>query len=689
MSEQSEESKRISQQVTALSTQLIESIDKQSKLEEKLNHANKIIASQQPSLDKYSNLKVEFEKLKISSEDQQKELDNFKVKIRRERELRENAEQEVEKLSKEVEDLTATLFDEANNMVADARKDKYTVEVLNTKLVEQLHEKDNLLETLNLQLKNLKKVLQTVEDENNSLIGNNRYSIIQPDSATTSSSTTSLEKITTTVSSYSQNISNMANGIIYSPIISSIRYDLPLYEEFLKFIAVIPHCRTIKDTSSDSKLIRRLVNDEINPVLKLDNASGLGWIVRKTILSTMMEGLVVVEPLSGVNETFQMGNSTQPPNAEASNKNESQSSMPKLFKFPLTSPPIALHEPCSFCGESRDDIIEHARMYVLKTQNKQEDGTIMVTNTFPLCHWCLFKVRQTCEIFAFLRSLKTGVWNLEKVTMKSISSKDSSRFSVVTSAIRQTKTEDRRSKRMSFIGGLTKNSSAINTAQVESTTSMEITGLPTTNIQRAWIQLCKLRSILHWAHVGIWSIDDSITSKIGPEIKDPDDKLEPASIEANIKITKKQIEKDVESIISENNQGESFDFESSASTSGATEASSEEKSIAGESETKVHASQDNSEHQSANALEQETKNNFEEVTKKDIEQESESERKPKEAGDETLTHEPNSISPKIEEENKEDTASSKASNEDDENGTAASSINETDDVLDNYTDAND
>ena len=216
-----------------------------------------------------------------------------------------------------------------------------------------------------------------------------------------------------------------------------------------------------------------------------------------------MEGLVVVEPLSGVNETFQMGNSTQPPNAEASNKNESQSSMPKLFKFPLTSPPIALHEPCSFCGESRDDIIEHARMYVLKTQNKQEDGTIMVTNTFPLCHWCLFKVRQTCEIFAFLRSLKTGVWNLEKVTMKSISSKDSSRFSVVTSAIRQTKTEDRRSKRMSFIGGLTKNSSAINTAQVESTTSMEITGLPTTNIQRAWIQLCKLRSILHLSLIHI------------------------------------------------------------------------------------------------------------------------------------------------------------------------------------------
>ena len=39
---------------------------------------------------------------------------------------------------------------------------------------------------------------------------------------------------------------------------------------------------------------------------------------------------------------------------------------------------------------------------------------------------------------------------------------------------------------------------------------------PKTNIEYAWLQLCKLRSILHWAHIGVWSVNDSISTKIGP-----------------------------------------------------------------------------------------------------------------------------------------------------------------------------
>ncbi|CCD25741.1 guanine nucleotide exchange factor SEC2 NDAI_0F04230 [Naumovozyma dairenensis CBS 421] len=535
MPETSEESKRISIQVSSLSTQLIESIGKQSDLEEKLNQANRTITSQKKSLEQSHMLEKKSIELEQSLTARTEEVNKLRERLTREIKLRESAEIEVEKLSKEVEDLTATLFDEANNMVADARKEAHAKEILNSRLMGQLREKDNLLETLTLQLKSLKKVLQNVETENN------RYSMILPDSATISGA--SLDKVTTrTSSSFSQQPMN--NGIIYSPNISSIRYDLSLYEEFLKFIAVIPHCKSIKDTSSDSKLIRRLITDEISPVLKIDNANGLGWLVKKTLLSTMMEGLVIVEPLSGINEMYQMGHTTPPLGMNTQEEADAQRKVPKMFKFPSSSPPVAVRDPCAFCGEERNDIIEHARMYLLKTQTTQDDGTLIIANTYPLCHWCLFKIRQTCEIFAFLRSLKTDIWNLEKVPLSAISKYGSSKFSEVTTTntngskknIAATpKSENKKSKRMSFMAGLGRtHSSKITAARVEphgnhnnnnTNSPIENIGQPTTNIQRAWLQLCKLRSILHWAHIGIWSVDDSVSTKVGPEVFTQDEEF--------------------------------------------------------------------------------------------------------------------------------------------------------------------
>ncbi|CAI4049377.1 guanine nucleotide exchange factor SEC2 SKDI_14G0610 [Saccharomyces kudriavzevii IFO 1802] len=512
----SEEAKRISIQVTSLSTQLIESVDKQSHLEEQLNKSLKTIASQKAAIENYNQLETDHNTLKKTLSERDDEVKKLHEDIAKETQLRTKAEDENDKLNREVEDLTASLFDEANTMVADARREKYAIEILNKRLTEQLREKDVLLETLTLQLKNLKKVMHSLDNESTVTNNSNRYSTILSDSATSSS--TSLNKVPTLNSFASQ---DMYSGIVYSPTISSIRYDISLYNEFLKFVAALPQCENIKATSSESKLIRRLVNDEIQPILKIDNASGIGWLVKKTLLSLIIDGLVIVEPLSGVNATYHIGYNSSSP------VKQSTANMPKMFKFPLNSPPVAVHAACSFCGESRDDIIEHARMYVLKTLHKADDGTEQVTNTYPLCHWCLLKLRQTCEIFAFLRSLKVGAWHLEKLVMQNIAKGDLVKFSEVT---QRTKTEDRvsshdkKSKRLSFMAGLGINSTAKSKPKME-VFSSEINakpGQPTTNIQRAWLQLCKLRCILHWTHIGIWAVDDSISSKIGPLVDDED-----------------------------------------------------------------------------------------------------------------------------------------------------------------------
>lgn len=177
-----EESKRISLQVTSLSTQLIESIDKQSQLEEQLLVAKKTISTQQNIANSYNELKQELQSLKLQYE-------TDKTKFKKQEEICADAEKKVATLNQEIEDLTASLFDEANNMVADARKEQNAVEILNSKLKEQLKEKDLLLDTLSMQLKNLKNVLYKFENDFNS-----SKNVSLSDSAT--SSTTSIDRST-------------------------------------------------------------------------------------------------------------------------------------------------------------------------------------------------------------------------------------------------------------------------------------------------------------------------------------------------------------------------------------------------------------------------------------------------------------------------------------------------------------
>ena len=518
MSEQeSEESRRISLQVTSLSTQLIESIDKQTFLEEKLNQANKKLESQRDVVARFEALQIDQRKLQDSVSEKDSALKEAKARLKAEQELRRNAELEVSKLSKELEDLTASLFSEANNMVADARREKYTTEVLNSKLVEQLKNKDTLLETLNEQLKSLKKILQDTESEAAS-VNNRRFSTMLASDAVSIPSTNG----TPMMPAWNSNEEPSDNVIIYSPNITSIRYDLPLYNEFLKFIAVLPFCKSIRDTLSESKLLKRLVSDEIQPILKIDSANGIGWLAKKSLLQQMMDGLVVVEPISGVNETYQINSGGVTPSMNSRKSSETAS---HLFNFPPDSPPVAVRTPCAICGEDRDDQVEHARMHMLKTQNKTSDGKISTTGSFPLCFWCLTKVRQTCEIFAFLRSLKYGAWNLEQVVVKG--SKGETQYAEVikptSSSTQSYKIQDKKSKRMSFMAGLGLGSPQIRPSehsehhhQHRHHTDSERPGEPSTNCQRAWLQLCKLRCMLFWSHVGIWSVNDSASTKIGP-----------------------------------------------------------------------------------------------------------------------------------------------------------------------------
>jgi Rab guanine nucleotide exchange factor SEC2 len=118
----------------------------------------------------------------------------------------------------------------------------------------------------------------------------------------------------------------------------------------------------------ETKFYKRALAEDIEPTLRLDAAPGLSWLARRTVLNSVCEGTLVVEPMP---------------------------TPTKLYFF-----------PCSLCGESRKDPT-HVRSHRFKTSESDS------AQRYPLCNYCLGRVRSTCDYLGFLRVLKDGHWRAD------------------------------------------------------------------------------------------------------------------------------------------------------------------------------------------------------------------------------------------------------------------------------------
>lgn len=448
MSDTEEESKRVSLQVSSLSTQLIESIEKQSRLEEQLVQYKREHEQLKIKAAEGAELRVKHDKLEEQFREILAHNNGLGKKLELETKEKLEAKDEVSKLQSEVEELSASLFGEANKMVNDARREKHEVEKRNESLVSQLKEKDLLLDNLQNQLKELKNSFH--ERDNEPVL-----------SRKTSFEESKLKNLTPSNSSSQLNLSlnqlqlQQQQPVIYSPTTDSIRFDLDQYQEYKKFIKAIRQSDSIRHT--DTKFLKRLIADDIEPALRIDLAPGIGWLSKRSLLASIIDGRVSIEPISGINETYRLNFQNNANNKPSENEVQSN-----LYSYPAHSPPVAINEPCSLCGEERNDILEHSRLYIMKVHPKTDSSTTSSTsnlsanpavNQYPLCSFCLFRVRSISELFAFLRSLKTDAWKLTD----------------------------------------------------------EIT------IKKSWVELSRLRSKVFWSMIGIWDIEANIvTTNITP-----------------------------------------------------------------------------------------------------------------------------------------------------------------------------
>jgi hypothetical protein len=118
----------------------------------------------------------------------------------------------------------------------------------------------------------------------------------------------------------------------------------------------------------ETKFYKRALAEDVEPTLRLDAAPGLSWLARRTVLNAVCDGSLVVEP------------------------------MPTSSKSHFFA--------CSLCGETRRDP-EHTRTHRFRTSENEN------AQRYPLCKYCLGRVRSTCDFLGFLRILKDGHWRCE------------------------------------------------------------------------------------------------------------------------------------------------------------------------------------------------------------------------------------------------------------------------------------
>lgn len=376
---------RLAEQVANLSTRLVTEVAKLLELEETILLLKKENQSLKSTVSEWRP------KIDAAERDTQN-LTKLRADHAKLTELKEQAEAKSKQLEGEVEDLTASLFDEANKRVSNASRETYNFKVKNRKLHEEIEEKNTIIDSLQEQLRDLKDMFQKFEDQERLL----RLNTPQPDQERSNP--------------FDDDYGAFLSSVIHGPKARSIRFDLSLYQqEFSAFVFQLIKPDFSFDLASLKTLrfFKKMWTEEIEPTFPYVPSVSTTFINRfskgKTFWSLIVEGKAKIEPVSGVNETFKLTYGGMKSGEER---------------------PVAMREPCAFCGEEKGDLLEHARLYTLKLYGPNPDSSASslstaeedhhVIATYPLCNFCLVKLRAICELFAKLRLIHSNIYKLSQ-----------------------------------------------------------------------------------------------------------------------------------------------------------------------------------------------------------------------------------------------------------------------------------
>ncbi|PLB52377.1 putative GDP/GTP exchange factor Sec2p [Aspergillus steynii IBT 23096] len=415
----------LSNEVAALSVKLVQAINNQTTLDDNLVATRQELEQAQTRIRTLESENEKYrrdidQEVVIKKSDVDYEILRLKAALADEKAQRALVEKEKKGIEQELETLTAALFEEANKMVAAAKLEREAVEKKNEQLRSQVKDTESLLASHQEQLAELKSVLQgmniTKDDiDARTIMSTAPSSPAGPQKPLDITKNNAEASILPEVTCREELLPGPSTS--FPQYIKSIcRTDVPAFEDFrdlfqLSTTASKPPSRATSGSYTglnvmslasfgggafgssaisspaksqthspngslsspqpsvshiplkETRFYKRVLNEDIEPTLRLDAAPGISWLTRRSVLSGICEGSLVVEPV--------------PPAT-------------KKYEF-----------PCSLCGERRTGDVNE-RTHRFRTSDSE------TAQRYPLCALCLEKVRSSCEFTGYLRLILDG-----------------------------------------------------------------------------------------------------------------------------------------------------------------------------------------------------------------------------------------------------------------------------------------
>ncbi|KAI0476227.1 hypothetical protein GGR56DRAFT_665947 [Xylariaceae sp. FL0804] len=435
----------LDQEVATLSTKLINAINHQTSLDDTLSATRQELDASKEKIKELEALVARQQEtlsgdVWIKRKSAESEKSKLLARVVEEKRLRAEVEKDKKKIEQELETLTVSLFEEANKMVytakEDAKKDHDILQRKNDQLKTQLSDTEGLLKFQQDQLTELKIVMEQMtadrDDHSGTAPSSPGFSKFdsRDDETQISEGGSQAAVLASFTPTYPTNIPHLVQPVL--------RTDVASYDDFVLLVKTAKAASRVSSGSysghnpllslashgassapsnasttslstagtlasanaspqtpntpaslitngstpassplpalKETKFYKRVLVEDIEPTLRLDIAPGLSWLARRSVLSAISEGGLVVEPVP-----------TNSPFASISK--------PQFY-------------PCSLCGNTRKEP-EQLRNHRFRTS---ESAT---AQRYPLCKFCLHRVRSTCDFLGFLRMVKDGHWRTD------------------------------------------------------------------------------------------------------------------------------------------------------------------------------------------------------------------------------------------------------------------------------------
>ncbi|KAL0068144.1 hypothetical protein AAF712_004804 [Marasmius tenuissimus] len=266
-------------QVTQLNNKLVKSYDRVSDLEDDLHVASATARSStlrisQLELERTQHLSALNTGLLVEKSQVTSELTRLMEKATEEAAQRGQAESARAAIEKDLDDLSASLFDQANTMVAEARYARAMSEQKVTTAEQALKGAEEAVAMMQQQMQVLQADKEASEQQMKDMqvtMGKGKWSERQ-----------------------------FGGDLVHSTRLLSPHAP---YQEFLLFVA---HLRSVHPASPQPPamttllplpFIARLMTEDSDPTLRLDIAPSLNWLSRRSVLAAIHGGQLTIEPI--------------------------------------------------------------------------------------------------------------------------------------------------------------------------------------------------------------------------------------------------------------------------------------------------------------------------------------------------------------------------------------------------------